>query len=43
MPKMALGSVVVRLVPEMAPHPALNTVNQWVSVDGEMLKPSNAT
>ena len=28
--KMALGSVVVSLVSEMALHPALNTANQWV-------------
>ena len=28
--KMALVSVVVSLVPEMALHPTLNTVNQWV-------------
>ena len=50
MSKMALVSVVVSLVPEMALHPALSTVNQWVlksvgtqeSVDGEMLEPSKA-
>ena len=45
MSKMALGSVVVSLVQEMALHPALNTVNEWVlneSVDGEMLEPSKA-
>ena len=46
MSKMALVSVVVSLVPEMALHPALNMVNQWVatqeSVDGKMLEPSKA-
>ena len=44
MSKMALASVVVSLVSEMALHPALNTVNQGTqeSVDGKMLGPSKA-
>ena len=35
MSKMVLESVVVSLVPEMAPHPALNTVNQITAHDSQ--------
>ena len=35
---MALESVVVSLVPEMALRPALNTVNQWVPKRALMAK-----
>ena len=45
MSNMALGSVVVSLVPEMALHPALKhgePVGTQESVDGEMLGPSKA-
>ena len=39
---MALVSVVVSLVSEMALHPALEPVGTQESVDGEMLEPSKA-
>ena len=38
MSKMALGSVVVSLAPEMALHPALDTVNQWALKRASMAK-----